>query len=123
MNGLFLFCVIQAIPPLQSFPSELFRQIFVNILPVRFEVFEIGELLEPIRIPIPLLPHQRDGASAYQCAFSPLEHLIERLHIFDGLPFLDFSDIYDKIFHRLCNLEHWATPPFNFPPSVSAACR
>ena len=70
-----------------------------------FEVLEIGKLLEPINGSIALHPDERHGSPAHQRPLCPLKYFIERSYIFDGLPFLYFTYIYDIIFHSICNLE------------------
>lgn len=79
---------------------ELNVQIFVYVLLILLEVFQVGELFKPVRVPIPLLTHQGDRTPAHQRPFSPLKDLVQRRKVPDGLPFLDFTDIYDIIFHK-----------------------
>jgi hypothetical protein len=79
--------------------SELIAEIFVNIFPVCFEIFEVCKFFKTIRCPIPLHPYQRYRSAADQYPFCALEYIIERWDIPDHLPFFNFSDIYDIIVH------------------------
>ncbi len=79
--------------------TNLFLKIFVYILPVLCEIFQIAKFLKPVNIPIPLLPYQRNRAAADQRTFGPPKDLVKRLDIFYHLPFFYFTDIYDIIFH------------------------
>lgn len=52
---------------------ELNVEVFVYIPFICCEVFEIGELLKPVSLPIALLANQGYGSPAHQRPFCPLE--------------------------------------------------